>query len=119
MAISSIISIDLVVAFVLVVLVFYVSAQAMAAESHSLAARMDAQAEVASRIARSYEIVSSLSEGRDNEITLSRTVSMAPKNVSLRTSLGYLYGGPSQGTCIVRAVYVRDIGMPAVLEVCQ
>ncbi|MEM0437789.1 MAG: hypothetical protein QXU54_00645 [Candidatus Micrarchaeia archaeon] len=118
MAISSIISIDLVVAFLLVVLIFYISAQIIATESHSLSARLDAQADVASCIAHSYEVVSSLSEGRDNEIVLSKVMSSAPKNVSLRTSAGYLYGGAHPGQCVTRAVYVKDLGVPAILEVC-
>ncbi|MCX8205629.1 MAG: hypothetical protein N3H30_00150 [Candidatus Micrarchaeota archaeon] len=116
--ISSIISIDLVVAFVLAVLIFYIAAQVMAAESHSLSTQLDSQAELAACIARSYEVVSALSEGRDNEVMFSKMLLQMPKNASLRTSSGYLYGGPREGPCIARAVYVIDLGTPAILEVC-
>jgi hypothetical protein len=73
---------------------------------------------VSLKIARSYEVLSQLSSGRDNEIDYYKIISNAPRNVSLRVMNGYIYGSHQDSLCIKRAVYIRDLKEVGILEVC-
>jgi len=110
--------VDLLISFLLVLVLFYMGAMALSIESSRVARTVSADSEISLKIARSYEVLSLLSEGRDNEVSLLGLHISQPVDVSLKVMDGYIYGGRSAGLCVQRAVYVKDLGEPGILEVC-
>ncbi|MEM3363906.1 MAG: hypothetical protein QXS93_00150 [Candidatus Micrarchaeia archaeon] len=113
-----ILDIDLIIAFILVLFMLVVCTDVASVITSSANNNLKASNQIASVIARSYGVLSQLSEGRDNEITLAKLQTLKPQNVSLRTTSGYYYGGPQSLICVKRGVYVKDIKEVGILEVC-
>ncbi|MGB9635477.1 MAG: hypothetical protein ACP5H8_01375 [Candidatus Micrarchaeia archaeon] len=118
MEIRGILNLDLAVSFIIMLFLFYLCVSLMLNIVHNAKNNIYLDSEVSLKIARSYEVISHISSGRDNEIDYSRIISDAPKNVSLQVMNGYIYGGPSDYLCIKRAVYIRDLKEVGILEVC-
>lgn len=115
---KGLLDIDLILAFMLILLTFVISATVAAAFTESMCTRLSLSSDISSKIARSYGLLSQLSDGRDNEILLSRLQLLNPKGVSLKSMGGYYYGGKASTLCIQRAVYIKDINEVGILEVC-
>ncbi len=112
------ISIDLIIAFILALYLFYLCSVILTNAYAFTAKKLSQNSELAQKIARSYEVISQLSNGRDNEILLSKLRNLGIQNVSLKTRQGYVYGGSASSLCINRIVYIYDMGEVGLLEVC-
>ncbi len=110
--------IDMIIAFILILFTFYICANIESQTGDSLRNSITLQSETALKIARSYEVLSQLSDKRDNEITMLRLNMLKPQDVSLRTYTGYIYGGEPHSFCVERAVYIKDLNEVGILEVC-
>lgn len=111
-------SIDLIISFILVLYIFYICSAMLVNAYENTHQKLSLNSHFAMKIARSYEILSLLSNGRDNEILYSKIHAYDMENVSLKTQRGYVYGGSFDTLCIDRIVYIQDMNEVGVLEVC-
>ena len=115
---KGLLDIDLVIAFVLILFIFVISSNIASSFAQNAGTNSALSVEIASKMSRSYGVLSQLSDSRDNDITLSKLQSLKPDRVSLKAMGGYYYGGKSDSLCIQRAVYIKDLNEVGILEVC-
>ena len=116
--IKGVINIDLVVAFIFVIAIFSIVLNFIDALNYNSIQTNKFEYETLNSISRSYEVLSSISNGRDNEISLIQLELLSPSKVSLSSPQGYLYGGELDCLYIKRAVYIVELNEVGYIEVC-
>ena len=118
MEIKGVINIDLVVAFIFVIAIFSIVLNFIDTLNYNSIQTNKFEYETLNSISRSYEVLSSISNGRDNEISLIQLELLSPSKVSLSSPQGYLYGGKLDCLYIKRAVYIVELNEVGYIEVC-
>lgn len=116
--IKGIINIDLILAFIFTISIFSVILNFTDVLNYNSISLYDFESSTLNSISRSYEIISSISNGRDNEISLIQLELLSPSKVSLSSPQGYLYGGELDCLYIKRAVYIVELNEVGYIEVC-
>lgn len=116
--IKGVINIDLVVAFIFVIAIFSIVLNFIDTLNYNSIQTNKFEYETLNSISRSYEVLSSISNGRDNEISLIKLELLSPSKVSLSSPQGYLYGGELDCLYIKRAVYIVELNEVGYIEVC-
>lgn len=116
--IKGVINIDLVVAFIFVIAIFSIVLNFIDTLNYNSIQTNKFEYGTLNSISRSYEILSSISNGRDNEISLIQLELLSPSKVSLSSPQGYLYGGELDCLYIKRAVYIVELKEVGYIEVC-
>ena len=116
--IKGVINIDLVVEFIFVIAIFSIVLNFIDTLNYNSIQTNKFEYETLNSISRSYEILSSISNGRDNEISLIKLELLSPSQVSLSSPQGYLYGGKLDCLYIKRAVYIVELNEVGYIEVC-
>ncbi len=116
--IKGVINIDLVVAFIFVIAIFSIVLNFIDTLNYNSIQTNKFEYETLNSISRSYEILSLISNGRDNEISLIKLELLSPSKVSLSSPQGYLYGGELDCLYIKRAVYIVELNEVGYIEVC-
>lgn len=116
--IKGVINIDLVVAFIFVIAIFSIVLNFIDTLNYNSIQTNKFEYETLNSISRSYEVLSSISNGRDNEISLIKLELLSPSQVSLSSPQGYLYGGELDCLYIKRAVYIVELNEVGYIEVC-
>jgi len=116
--IKGIINLDLFLAFIFVLVIFSIILNFMDVINLTSINIYSSEINVLNSISRSYEIISQISIGRDNEISLIKLNSLSPSNVSLNTPNGYIYNSKLNCIYIQRAVYIIELNEVGYIEVC-
>lgn len=118
MGIKGIINLDLVVAFIFTISIFSVVLNFTDTLNYNSIKMYQFEVQTINSISKSYEIISLISNGRDNEISLIKLEFLSPSNVSLNSPKGYLYGEKMDCLYVKRAVYIMDLNEVGYIEVC-
>lgn len=118
MGIRGIINIDLLLAFIFTISIFAVILNFNDSLNLNSIKQHNFEIETIDSISRSYELLSQICSGRDNEISLTKLITLSPSSVSLLTPNGYLYGEKLDCLYIKRAVYITELNEVGYIEVC-
>lgn len=118
MEIKGIINLDLVVAFIFTITIFSIVLNFVDTLNYNSIVMYQFESSNLNSISRSYEIISTISNGRDNEISLIKLEFLSPSNVSLNSPKGYLYGEKLNCLYVKRAVYIVELQEVGYVEVC-
>lgn len=118
MEIKGIINLDLVVAFLFTISIFSVVLNFVDTLNYNSRAMYSFESQNINSISRSYEILSKISNGRDNEISLIKLQLLSPSNISLNTPPGYIYGRELDCLYVQRVVYIIELKEVGLIEVC-
>jgi hypothetical protein len=116
--IKGIINLDLVIAFIFTVSIFSLVLNFTDTLNSNSIKMYQFESQTINSISKSYEVISLISNGRDNEISLIKLESLSPSNVSLSSPKGYLYGEKMDCLYIKRAVYIIELNEVGYVEVC-
>ena len=118
MEIKGIINLDLIVSFIFIIAIFSIILNFVDALNYNSKVILSFESQNVNSISRSYEILSQISNGRDNEISLIKLQLLSPSNVSLNTPSGYIYNTELDCLYIQRAVYIIELKEVGFIEVC-
>jgi hypothetical protein len=116
--IKGIINLDLILAFIFTIAIFSIVLNFVDVLNYNSISMYEFESETINSISRSYEIISEISNGRDNEISLIKLELISPSNVSLNSPIGRLYGEKLDCLYIRRAVYIIELQEVGYIEVC-
>jgi hypothetical protein len=116
--IKGVINLDLVLAFIFTISIFSIVLNFVDVLNSNSITMYQFESSTINSISRSYEVISEISNGRDNEISLTKLQHISPSNVSLNSPRGYLYNEKLDCLYIRRAVYVIELQEVGYIEVC-
>ena len=118
MEIKGIINLDLIVSFIFIIAIFSIILHFVDTLNYNSKIILSFESQNINSISRSYEVLSQISNGRDNEISLIKLQLLSPLNVSLNSPSGYIYGNELDCLYIQRAVYIIELKEVGLIEVC-